>query len=170
MPHAARLRRTHLVADLCGNSDPANTEKLVAVTMYLDGELISYHEPGLAEMKDGGILEFLPRSTEGFRNELKFRYESGLPFVTGSMSAHESCAIAAHNARKEQVVQEYKTKQAERFEKEAGMSCGRTLEIGRDSAGRSYWKFDSDPDSLFVCVDAENVADDRNHGTWYHYQ
>ena len=170
MPHAARCRRTHLVADLSGETDPDRTEKLVAVTIHLDGELLSYAEPCLTEMKDGGILEFLPKSTEGFRNELKFRYESGLPFVTGSMSAHESCAIAAHNARKEQVVQEYKTKQAEQFEKEAGMSCGRTLEIGRDSAGRSYWKFNSDPDSLFVCVDTEKVVDDSIYGTWYHYQ
>ena len=170
MPHAARFRRTHLVADFGGNENSDDAENLVAVTIHLDGELLSYREPNLAEMKDGGMLEFMPRSTEGFRNELKFRYESGLPFVTGSMSAHENCAIAAHNARKEQVVQEYKAKQAERFEKEAGMSCGRTLEIGRDSAGRSYWKFNADPEALFVCVDAENVLDDRDHGTWYHYQ
>ena len=170
LPHAARFRRTHLIAGIGGDADSDSTEKLIAVTIHLDGELLSFPEPCLAEIKDGGILEFLPRSNEGFTNELKFRYESGLPFVTGSMSAHETCAIAAHNARKEQVVQEYKTKQAERFEKEAGMSCGRTLEIGRDSAGRSYWKFNSDPDSLFVCVDAENIQDHKDNGTWYHYQ
>lgn len=170
MPHAARFRRTHLVADFGGHAQSDGTENLVSVTIHLDGELLSCREPSLAEMKDGGMIEFLPRSDEGFSNELKFRYESGLPFVTGSMSAHESCAIAAHNARKEQVVQEYKTKQTERFEKEAGMTCGRTLEIGRDSAGRSYWKFNSDPEALFVCVDTDNVADDTVHGTWYHYQ
>jgi hypothetical protein len=171
MPHAARFRRTHLVADFGGSDESDNAvAKLIAVTIHLDGELLSYRDPSLAEMKDGAMLEFLPRSIEGFSSELKFRYESGLPFVTGSMSAHESCAIAAHNARKEKLIQEYKSKQAERFEKEAGMTCGRTLEIGRDNAGRSYWKFNSDPDALFVCVDAENVADDTAHGTWYHYQ
>jgi Bromodomain len=174
IPHAARSRRTHLVAEIAADAPfgtaSSRSEKLVAVTIRLDGELFSCREACLREIKDGGMLELTPRSELGFQNDLKFRYESGLPFVTGSLSAHESCAVAAHNARKENTLQKYKANQAELVEKEAGMSCGRTLEIGRDGAGRSFWKFDSDPNALFVCVEAPNGGPGLEAGTWHHYQ
>jgi Bromodomain len=175
MPHVARSRRTHLVANilagtLLDDSYEPCLENLVAVTIRLDGELFSSPEAYLVEVKDGGMLELTPRSPQGFQSELKFRYDSGLPFITGSISAHESCAIAAHNARKEQTVQQYKANYADRVEKQAGMTCGRTLELGRDNSGRSFWKFNSDPSALFVCVEAQETVDDTDRGAWYYYQ
>ena len=175
LPHTARSRRTHLIADIGApavgdDSDILGPEKLVAVTIRLDGDLFSLPKSCLVEIKDGGMLEFPPRSPQGFQSELRFRYESRLPFVTGSLSAHECCAVAAHNSRKEKTVQRFKTNHADRLEKQAGMSCGRTLELGRDAVGRSYWKFDSDPEALFVCVDTESASDSTDLGTWYHYQ
>lgn len=173
VPHAVRSRRTHLVAEILSDVSSASsssTRKLVALTVRLDGDLFSYYESGIAEIRDGGMLELTPTSELGFQSELNFRYESGLPFVTGSLSAHESCAVAAHNARKEVTVQKYKANQADLVEKEAGMSCGRTLEIGSDRVGRSFWKFDSDPDALFVCIEAAVVGQEVESGTWLHYQ
>lgn len=64
------------------------------------------------------------------------------------------------------MVQRHKDRQAELIEKEAGMTCGRTLEIGRDSRRRSYWKFNSDPRALFVCV---NNADDSTSMRWHRF-
>jgi hypothetical protein len=167
-PHSARNSRPYLIADVA--SPQSRQSKLVAVTLKLDGELFSCADTCLQEIKDGGMLEFVPRSELGFQNEMTFRYESGLPFVSGSLSAHESCSVAVHNARKERTVQRYKAKQAELVEKEAGMACGRTLEIGRDDAGRSYWKFDSDLSALFVCVENAKKADATVSGTWHYYQ
>lgn len=54
------------------------------------------------------------------------------------------------------MVQRYKERQADMVEKAFGTECGRTLEITRDDAGRSFWKFASDPDSLFVCSDLQS--------------
>jgi hypothetical protein len=159
--HATRSRRTNLVADL---RDVANTmssnngrnKKIIKVTVRVGDDLIS-DEPDaeyFTDITDGGMLEFVPRNPEGFTDELLFRYEYGLPFVTGSMNAHENCAIAAHNARKVKVVETFKERQALVAEREAGITCGRTLELGNDSAGRSYWHFNSDLDSMYVCQPA----------------
>ena len=71
-----------------------------------------------------------------------------------------------HNTRKDEKVQNYKVRQAEQIENDAGMTCGRTLEIGR-SNGRSFWKFHSDPDSLFVYTP---VADSPSEPAWHHYK
>ena len=148
IPFAVAKRRTHLVADdLRENVD----KKLVAVRVRLDGDLISEYDSDLEKFDDGGILELAPHAERGFQNELQFRYETGLPFVTGSLVAHECCAVAAHNSRKEQMMQNYRDTQAEVIEQDAGLECGRTLEIGSDHSGRVYWKLKSDPDSLFVC-------------------
>jgi hypothetical protein len=116
---------------------------------------------------DGGMLEFCPRNIEGFQNELAFRCEHGLPFVTGSLSAHECCAIAAHNARKIHVVQQFKDRQMEIADAEFGMTCGRTLRLGKDGAGRAYWKFHKDPDSLFVFVPGDSRGGQGDK--WHRY-
>merc|ERR1712078_246796 len=110
------------------------------------------------------MLEFLPLNPEGFQEELAFRYESGLPVVSGSMIAHECSAAAAHKARKEKVVENFKEKQAFTAEREAGIRCGRSLELGTDSVGRSYWHFFNDLESLYVC-------EPKSDGTvtWYKY-
>jgi len=169
IPHTSRNRRTHLVAEMPNTSASSfeATPFLISVTIQVDGELFSMPDADFQMSKDGAMVEFTPRSKLAFQDELKFRYESGLPFVTGKYSAHEGCAIAAHNARKDAKVQKYKNREAEQIENDAGMSCGRTLEIGRDEAGRSFWKFDSDPDSLFICT---QVDEGSNDPAWHHYE
>ncbi|KAI2502951.1 hypothetical protein MHU86_11538 [Fragilaria crotonensis] len=121
MPHMARNRRVFLLADVSGH--PANEEKimpmpaksrgksLLVVKVKVGGEIVSFpdeaHFEGIA---DGGIMEYLPRNEDGCQHELISRYETGIPYVSGSSSAHECCAISAHNARKERVVTEHKAK------------------------------------------------------------
>ena len=161
IPHASRSRRTQLIADLRTDTEPqagsvrARRKKLLKLSIRVGDDLVSDEEDSIMfdQIPDGGMLEYLPRNPEGFQNELQFRYESGLPFISGSLSAHECCAIAAHNARKIKVVQRFKDRQAELAEREAGIICGRTLEIGKDVSGRSYWNFRSDPSSMFVCLE-----------------
>jgi hypothetical protein len=168
--YAMRSRRTHLIADLRGDGDAMTSrkKKIIKVTIRVGDDLVSdeQDEEYFTDIKDGGMLEFLPRNPDGFQDELLFRYESGLPVVSGSMTAHESCAIAAHSARKIQVVERFKEHQAIVAEREAGIRCGRTLEIGMDDAGRSYWHFHADPESLFV---AQTGADTQGDMQWQKY-
>lgn len=167
IPHCARSRQTHLVAEI-PSKETASTTKLFSIKVSVGDEIFSapFSSPSDEAFPDSGMTEFLPRSPTGFQDELQFRSEWGLPFVTGSLAAHECCAIAAHNARKDKMVQSYKEKETDWVEKEFGMECGRTLEIGQDSVGRSYWKFFSDQDALFVC----GVSDtDSQEGTWHRY-
>jgi hypothetical protein len=63
------------------------------------------------------------------------------------------------------MVQRHREREAELIEREAAMTCGRTLEIGRDETGRSYWKFHSDPNALFVCQEASDGAS----GWWHRF-
>jgi hypothetical protein len=175
--HASRSRRTQLVVDLrddedqqTGNSRSRN-KKLMKLSIRVGDELVSEEQDNLSfdQVPDGGMLEFLPRNPDGFQDELLFRYTSGLPFVTGSLSAHECCAVAAHNSRKVNVVQKSKERQAELAEREEGITCGRTLEIGKDVAGRSYWSFHSDPDSLFVCLNGSAQSDSSSSDKWHRF-
>ena len=147
MPHAARSRCTSLLAEL------PSKKKLAVVRIRVAGELVSEKaDPSVFDgTPDGGMTQFLPRNEKGFQQELKFRDEAGIPFVTGSLSAHECCAISAHKSRKECVVKEHAEKEAYLVEWSAGMECGRTLTLGKDATGRSYWKFKADT-SLFVCA------------------
>lgn len=154
MPLVGRSRRTHVVAETADN-------KLVAVKIRVGGNLMSVEEATAGPKRDGYMLEFAPVSPRGFQHELAFRYESDLPFITGSLTAHECCASSAHSARKEVRLQKYKVKKMDLIERDAGMTCGRTLELGRDSQGRSFWKFDeSDTNSLFVSTKTSS---------WCHY-
>lgn len=167
IPHCARSRQTHLVAEIPSKETP-NETKLLAVKLTIGDEIFSVPlTPSSDEaFSDSGMMEFAPRSQTGFQDELQFRSDYELPFVTGSLAAHECCAVAAHNARKDKMVQSYKEKETDWVEKEFGMECGRTLAIGRDDVGRSYWKFFSDQNSLFVCSNAETEA---QRGTWHRY-
>jgi hypothetical protein len=155
MPHSSRSRRTFLVADLTGlggKTQENSSSKFCAVKVAVGGEVVSLKDNDFFEgIDDGGITEFLPRNERGFQDELRFRYEKDLPFVTGSLSAHECCAIAAHDSRKERVVMKHNEREAAREEQEAGVTCGRTLALGKDETGRSYWKFNGDS-ALFVCL------------------
>ena len=172
MPHTVRNRRVRLVAAIAEDDDELShpngaLPKMVSLTLRLDGDIFSVLDTDLDLLTDGGMIEFVPRADVGFQNELSFRDDSGLPFVTGSMSAHDCCAAAAHNARKELMLQRHKERQAELIEKEAGMTCGRTLEIGRDSGGRSYWKFFGSCDTLFVT--SSSSASNENSQQWHRY-
>jgi len=170
--HAARSRRTHLLADLRDEEGSASVQrsrgskKLMKISVRIGDDLISAEpdEESFTGIKDGGMLEFLPRNPEGFQQELLFRYESNLPYVSGSMIAHEGCAAAAHKARKEKVIEGFKEKQAFTAEREAGIRCGRSLELGTDSVGRSFWHFYNDLESLHVC---EPLPD--GSGKWHKF-
>ncbi|CAB9519085.1 specific demethylase 5C [Seminavis robusta] len=182
IPHTSRSRRVNLVASLQGkgisdgddmeeetNSNEAPQKKLVLVKVRVEDEIVSEREDGAVfdRIPDGGMLEFCPRNPEGFQSELEFRSLVGLPFITGSLSAHECCAIAAHKARKIDVVQRFKTRQLDLAEAAAGMSCGRTLALGSDRMGRLYWKFHKDTDALLVYE--PNDDDGENSGKWHRF-
>lgn len=162
IPYSSGSHRTQLIADLRNEQDQltgsarSRRKNVIKLSIRVGDELVSDEEDSMfyEQIPDGGMLEFVPRNPDGFQDELLFRYEYGLPFITGSLSGHESCAIAAHNARKVNVVQKFKEQQTILAERDAGISCGRTLEIGKDVAGRSYWNFHSDPGALFVCLEA----------------
>jgi hypothetical protein len=131
----------------------------MSIKVRVDGDLIP-DEPNydhFLEIKSGGMLEFLPRNQDGFQDELLFRYQHGLPFVTGSMTAHECCAVAGHAAREAKVVEKFKEDQAFELERQAGILCGRTLALGCDAAGRSYWHFHAEPKALFVSQTKKNA-------------
>jgi hypothetical protein len=127
--------------------------KFVSVQVRIGGKLFSIKEenPHIQDcINDSGMLDFLPRNAAGFRHELETRVDSGLPFISGSLSGHECCARAVHKARVEKVIQKKKQEIARIAHRNSGNWCGRTLSLGCDKVGRTYWKFLSDPESLFV--------------------
>eukprot|EP00546_Thalassionema_frauenfeldii_P009113 CAMPEP_0178917458 /NCGR_PEP_ID=MMETSP0786-20121207/13259_1 /TAXON_ID=186022 /ORGANISM="Thalassionema frauenfeldii, Strain CCMP 1798" /LENGTH=2172 /DNA_ID=CAMNT_0020591013 /DNA_START=88 /DNA_END=6606 /DNA_ORIENTATION=- len=166
MPHYARNRKIFLLADM-SESNPEKDEsdmtskkdKLVAITIKIGGELFSLNSDDTfsEDITDGGMLEFLPRNEEGYQHELQCRLESSIPFLTGSLSAHECCAVSAHNARKDQLIDERKESRRQLLEKDSGMLCGRTLSLGSDHCGRTYWKFKADK-ALFICSSDESKS------------
>ena len=176
IPYSSGSRRTQLIADLRNEQEQltgsarSRRKNVIKLSIRVGDELVSDEEDSMfyEQIPDGGMLEFVPRNPDGFQDELLFRYEYGLPFITGSLSGHESCAIAAHNARKVNVVQKFKEQQAVLAERDAGISCGRTLEIGKDVAGRSYWNFHSDPGALFVCLEAVAEAGSESN-KWHRF-
>lgn len=95
--------------------------------------------------------QFLPRNPIGFQSELKFRHQSSLTILTGSLSAHEVCAIAAHRSLKDKLLAERRNFYRSNLTREAALTCGKSTPIGTDPFGRSYWVFSADPTSLFVC-------------------
>ncbi|KAL3905231.1 MAG: hypothetical protein SGILL_009760, partial [Bacillariaceae sp.] len=141
-----------LIADMRAHSK-THPKKLMKISIRIGEDLISNEpdEVNCLGTKDGGMLEFLPRNPDGFQDELLFRYNAGIPFISGSMTGHSVCAMAAHKARKVKMLEKFKEKEAVVAEREEGIKCGRTLEIGVDGAGRSYWHFNQDLGSLFVC-------------------
>ena len=169
MPHMARNRRVFLVASVGGSSSdeeeiPTLSAKNILVKIRVGGELLSCDdddEDHFEGITDGGMMEYLPRNDDGCQHELSARHKVHIPFVSGSLSAHECCAVSAHNARKERVVSEHKAKKQLSLEQDAGQLCGRTLSLGRDRSGRSYWKFNAD-NALFVC-------DGGDAKTWRRY-
>jgi Bromodomain len=157
MPHATRSRRTHLIAEF--ENGTVGSPTLCSVTVRVNGDLFSSHDPDLCHAKEGGMTDFCLFAASGFQGDLRFRYEMGLPFVTGRLAAHDCCASAVHSARKDKIVQKKRSKIEAYHEREEGLACGRTLSIGSDVNGRSYWKFSESSSSLFICDD----------GSWLHF-
>jgi len=140
------------VAEKGLSSSGSNRKKqLAVVSIQVAGDIISSK---VRDQKQGEndlcMVSFLPRNEIGFQHELDLRHKDGVPFITGSLSAHDSCALAAHKARMEKLVQDDKEKTTSMIERNFGNSCGRTISIGTDESSRFYWKFDSDSESLFV--------------------
>merc|ERR1712238_558365 len=83
----------------------ANTQPLISTTQFkyllvkvrVGDILLSTHPIAelVDETTDCGMVEFLPRNVDGFRQELEFCMDDRIPFITGSLSAHECCAISA---------------------------------------------------------------------------
>ena len=127
--------------------------KLVIVTVRVDGDIVSAKDHNLSLNSDEvEIMSFLPVNQKGFQRELNCRCNDDLPFTTGSLRAHECCALAAHKARIDRVIQDEKEESAASIDKLFGNSCGRTLSLGSDGNGKLYWKLESEPKSLFVSV------------------
>jgi Bromodomain len=180
IPHTSRSRRVNLVARLQGKgisedsaamevdeeTETTSEKRSVSLKIRIGDDLISVREKEdiFDRTVDGGMLEFCPRNHEGFQDEMDFRSESGLPFITGSLSAHECCAVAAHKARRAHSVQRFKTRQLELADASAGMTCGRTLALGQDAMNRLYWKFHKEPDVLLVFTPIEDTA--SGEGKW----
>jgi hypothetical protein len=153
MSHIATRRRIFLAAEISPNNHSTNSKnaKLVLVKIRVGNRLISSQFDS-EEGVDNTEAEFLPRCSTGFQHELRCRLQDGLSFVSGSLSAHECCALAAHKSRCDKVLIEGKERALEDMERDFGSFCGRTLPLGCDESGRSYWKFSVDPHSLFVLV------------------
>mmetsp|Transcript_15583 Transcript_15583/g.35073 ORF Transcript_15583/g.35073 Transcript_15583/m.35073 type:complete len:1317 (-) Transcript_15583:1237-5187(-) len=173
IPHAISGRNTCLFAT-CESEDDMemgdltpdisrSPHKYMGVTIRVGGELISescsFKFDGLPQR---GMLEFIPRNPINAQDEMHFRSSSNLPFLSGSLSAHECCAVFVHNARMEKIIQDYKEQQSSVVEQDCARACGRTLPLGFDKCGRSYWVFNSDKNSLFV-------HEKDSEALWYRY-
>ena len=53
-------------------------------------------------------------------------------------------------------------------EKDFGRLCGKTLPVGVDFMGRSYWKFHGEQNSLFICEAAS--CDSEDPPMWHRYR
>ncbi|KAL7541225.1 hypothetical protein ACHAXR_012783 [Thalassiosira sp. AJA248-18] len=173
-PHAVHDRTTYMIAEFPEQSstvDSTNHEngvnpatedlvvaekpaKVVMVRVRVGGELVSSKTKCIdnaVKNFDSAMHQFLPRNPIGFQSELKFRYGSNLSILSGSNTAHEMCAIAAHRSLKEKLLSERRAFHRANMTREAALACGKSVPIGTDPFGRSYWVFSAEPTSLFVC-------------------
>ena len=147
-------------ANATTTENTSKISKMVSVTIRVNGELIS--EPVAVDEEDQqierGMLEFLPRNTQGMQDVLKLRAGDDVHFVSGSLSAHECCAVAAHNARKDALVKHHRDLASGYAGKDAAATCGRTAPLGYDKVGRAYFRFQSDLSSLFIADSHESTG------------
>ena len=114
--------------------------------------------------------QFLPKNPIGFQSELRFRYGSNLSIFSGSRTAHEACAISAHRRRKEKLLDERRTLHRANMTREAALVCGKSIPIGNDPFGRTYWVFSAEPTSLFVChVDSKPKVGMSTRKQWHRF-
>jgi hypothetical protein len=158
--HAACGRTTATYASLPVPAADPPKKKLVSVSVRIGGELVSdpdaVSNPYLKDIRDGAMLELVPRNPAGFQKEINFRAEASFPFVTGSLSAHHSCAQMIHQHRKERTMATHKSTAVRRVEHELARRSGHLMPVGTDSVGRNYWVLESDMSSLVV-QDRKNV-------------
>ena len=111
------------------------------------------------------LSQFLPHNPIGFQSELKFRGDFNLSILSGSLSAHEVCAVAAHRTLKDKYMNERIQLQRYNMSRIAAFSVGKTIPIGTDPFGRTYWVFNAESNSLFVC---QHSASDQKQ--WHKYE
>ena len=184
-PHAVHERNTYMVAAIprnveevpkSGDSmdiDSDDNKKFLTVRVRVGGELVS-SKTDIADSNknyDQAMQQFLPRNPIGFQSELKFREESNLSFLSGSLSAHEVCAAAAQKSRKDNFLRDRKDAFKDFLMKGAAMACGKSTPIGLDRWGRSYWVFRAEPKSLFICETVSSSSDDVSSPTkkWHRF-
>jgi hypothetical protein len=187
-PHAVHERTSYTIAEIPllsrGNIPEADqvpdnqaiqsASKLCLVRVRVGGELVSSKANTLdypSKSLDQPMQQFLPRNVAGFQNEVKFRIESNLSVVSGSLTAHEVCAIAAHRMRKEYFLKERREHCKLTLARDAAMSCGKSLPIGQDNWGRTYWVLKAEPKSLFICVQSNSLSqnDQSTSKTWHRF-
>jgi len=185
-PHAVHGRTTYMIAEIPDNSPPEDFSyapppeeeekktKHVTVRVRVGGELVTSRNKHMDASKNFDELacQFLPQNPTGFQSELKFRSDKDLSIITGSVAAHEVCAMAAHKSRKEKLLSERHTLYRANKTREAALACGKSIPIGNDPFGRSYWVFSAEPSSLFICSsspssDAESPAVSTKQ--WYRF-
>ena len=111
------------------------------------------------------LLQFLPHNPIGFQSELKFWGNSNLSILSGLLCAHEVCAVAAHRTLKDKYMNERIQLQRYNMSRIAAFSVVKTIPIGTDPFGRTYWVFNAKPNSLFVL---QHSASD--HKQWHKYE
>jgi len=191
-PHAVHGRTTYMIAEIQSKTThelPCNQEngiklspdapkveqktKFLTVRVRVDCELVSSKTKCTENAKnfDSAMQQFLPKNNLGFESELRFRYETTLPILSGSLIAHEVCAIAAHRSRKEKLLAEHRASHRSNMTREAALACGKSVPIGSDPFGRTYWVFRAEPTSLFVCqVDPTPVVAVSIRQQWHRFQ
>lgn len=113
-------------------------------------------------------MQFLPLNPVAFQSELKFRQEKNISFLTGSVPAHEVCAAAAHKSRKDKALAKRRSSYRLNKTREAAIACGKSIPIGNDPFGRSYWVFSAEPSSLFVCSSTSATSPESKQWHRFH--
>ena len=143
-PYAVHERNSYMVAKItqphsvnedvgqpfANESTAAPSSKFCIVRVRVGGELVSSKASTLdypSKSLDQPMQQFLPRNILGFQSELKFREESNLSVVTGSLTAHEVCAIAAHRSRKEHFLKERREYCKTTLARDAATACGKSI-------------------------------------------
>jgi len=191
-PYAVHDRATYMIAEIPDKSCNAvcikeenglqpppelsaveRTTRLLTVRVRVGGELVSSKTKCIdnaVKNYDSAMQQFLPKNPIGFQSELRFRYGSNLSIFSGSRTAHEVCAISAHRRRKEKLLDERRTLHRANMTREAALVCGKSIPIGNDPFGRSYWVFSAEPTSLFVChVDSKPEGGMSTKKQWHRF-
>ena len=176
-PHAVHDRNSYMVAQMpsppnSGSEEQKPVGKVCIVRVRVAGELVTEKVNTLdypSKIIDQPLQQYLPRNVLGFQNELRFRQESNLSVVTGSLTAHEVCAIAAHRTRKEIFLKDRREHCKSTLARDAAISCGKSIPIGQDNNGRTYWLFKAEPKTLFICdMSSESTASYESPSVKWH--